>query len=78
MSKRIPVKRISATVAKAVGEAHSATPGDDRAFFDELKARVAPVMPPRPAVAARSMSGESKPKRPRLRSPWYKSPPLTS
>ena len=55
MSKSMPVKQISATVAKAVRHAHKAAPDDDRAFFDELKARVAPVMPARADVAARTI-----------------------
>lgn len=66
MSKKMPVKQVSAIVAKAVTEADKAAAGDDRAFFDHLKVGTASAMPSRPAVAARSIGAEAKPKGPRL------------
>jgi len=66
MSKSVSVKQISATVAKAVRHAHEAAPDDDRAFFDELNARIAPVMPSRPVVAARTSDAGTKARGPRL------------
>jgi secreted trypsin-like serine protease len=66
MTKRVPVQKISATVAKAVKEAHSAAPMDDRRFFDELKRKVEPVMPARPASNARSLGNARTSSGPRL------------
>jgi len=42
-------------VAKAVRDAHAAAAGDDKAFFDRLKANVAKALPPRSGGGALSM-----------------------
>jgi hypothetical protein len=42
-------------VAKAVGDAHAAAGGDDKAFFDRLKAGVATALPPRAGGGALSL-----------------------
>jgi secreted trypsin-like serine protease len=67
MSKSMPEKRLNAIAARAIRDAEKAAPADDLAFFQQLRARLAPVMPPvSPGGAGRSLSAVRRTKGRRL------------
>lgn len=66
MSKSLPPKGASATVARAVRDAERVAPDDDQQFFERLKEAVAHLAPPEPS-SGRALSRSRSNQRARVR-----------